>query len=231
MKAFLSLIICCFQSLVLGASVAGIGDSIMAGYPYYSPPIDGGPSGDPNKDPMAILKTTSGDTLSVTNLGHDAYKWSQIDASIKTNIPASTTWVIAHCGINDIDQGVTWASALSSLNSIKTYCDSIGAKFVLDEIFPDSNFSDANAAIVRQWNVNYANWASTNGAYLLHTHDAMGQIRLSTGEKDDLKTDFDSGDGVHLSVSGRTSWMAMVWNFLHSRIAATSLRLGTIRGK
>lgn len=216
--------------------VAGIGDSIMAGHgtsPHsYTSAIEGGPSGDTNMSPMHVLEWFSGGRVASTNLGHGGYMWSQVEANILSHIPSGTRAVIAHCGVNDISNGVAWNTALTSINSCKSYADSIGARFFIDSVFPDTNFDDTKAATVRTWNANYANWASTNGAYFINTHDLMGQLRISTGFLDDLK--YNCGDGIHTTTNGVAVWVTNMWNIVatvYSQGSFGALRAGKISAR
>jgi hypothetical protein len=68
-------------------------------------------------------------------------------------------------------------------------------------LLPWTNGSDGQAGTVRTWNANLAVWCAANGAHLIECHDPMGQVRISTGELDDMKTAYNQ-DGVHLSTVG-----------------------------
>jgi hypothetical protein len=67
--------------------------------------------------------------------------------------------------------------------------------------------NDAQAAVIRAFNVNYAAWCETNAASLIHCHDAMAQVRPSTGKLDDMKTTYNY-DGVHLTTAGLAALIA-----------------------
>lgn len=232
-------------SAALAVDVAGIGDSIMAGHCTSLSPqtfltaIENSwvEAGDTNMSPPHVLRRVSGFTLTTTNLGHGSYTWSNLDASVKGYIPAGTKYVIAECGINDIFALVTWASALASLNSIKSYCDGLGAKFILNDIMPDAGASDAQSLTIRTWNTNYHAWAATNGAYTIQNHDSMGQLRVSTGYMDDFNTAYMcavGADSVHLNTNGIAVWTTNMWTALYGIINfpqgnASTANIGTMR--
>jgi hypothetical protein len=73
----------------------------------------------------------------------------------------------------------------------------------IDEILPDSNFDDTKSATIRTFNSNLAAWAvGKSTVRVISCWSAFGQIRVSTGLKDDLLTAYNSGDGVHLNATG-----------------------------
>jgi len=80
----------------------------------------------------------------------------------------------------------------------------------IDEILPDSNFNDTLAATIRTFNTNYAAWAiGKSRVRIVSCWAALGQVRGSTGLKDDLKTSYDSGDGVHPNATGAAALAAL----------------------
>lgn len=181
--------------------MVGTGDSILAGFngpEYWLTQFHDGPAGN--------LASTSLNAVSLA-LGCEYQNWAQ----------GSTTWadgvakmadiaalnpraVLAHFGVNDLAADRTWAAVKADMDSIRAALPA-GATLFVDEILPWRNGTDAQAATLREWNANYAAWCANNGAVLIQCHDDMGQIRTSTGELDDTKTDFNL-DGVHLSWAG-----------------------------
>lgn len=76
-----------------------------------------------------------------------------------------------------------------------------GTSLFVNEILPYTSGNDTQAATIRTLNANYATWCAENGATLIQCHDAMGQVRASTGELDDLATAYNH-DGAHLTTAG-----------------------------
>ncbi len=87
--------------------------------------------------------------------------------------------------------------------AVKTACDAAGVTLIVDEITPPGNQTDVIAAAVRTFNSNYAAWCLSNNVMLVRMHDQMGQIRVSTGQLDDLLAAYDGGDHIHLSLAGK----------------------------
>jgi lysophospholipase L1-like esterase len=73
-------------------------------------------------------------------------------------------------------------------------------RLFISEIAPYTAGNDTMAANIRAFNSNYATWCANNGAVLVPIHDALGKVRASTGQLDDLN--YDAGDGTHLSKTG-----------------------------
>jgi lysophospholipase L1-like esterase len=120
--------------------------------------------------------------------------------------------VVIHCGSNDVLTGRAWAAVEADLNTIKAALLPT-QKLYLDEILPRTASNDALAAAARTFNANLATWCAANGARLIVCHDEMGQVRVSTGEKDDLLTAYDE-DGTHLTQAGVDMMAALVRRYL-----------------
>ena len=71
----------------------------------------------------------------------------------------------------------------------------------INELLPAQGRNNTDAAKSRTWNANLAAWCSANNAILISCHDAMGQIRTTTGYLDDLLDEYNYDD-VHLTQSG-----------------------------
>lgn len=233
MKCIYTLLLLCFHNIAISAiTVAGLGDSIMAGHCGgigFTTAVENAwvESGDTNYSPMHMLTSISGFSTITTNLGYGSATWSLINSTYKQYIPVGTRWVVAHCGVNDIAGSVSWNDAVTNINSIKAYCDSLGARFMIDDIFPWPGSSDATSLIIRTWNTNYHNWAATNGAYPLVTHDLMGKLRISTGEYDELNTDYDCVPGnIHLNPTGVLVWTTNIWNKIQSNSTNVVIKNG-----
>jgi len=118
-----------------------------------------------------------------------------------------------HCGVNDIQADRTWGQIEADLNTIKAAFPT-GTKFILDEILP-YDCTDVRAANLRAMNGNFATYCTANGWKLALCHDAMAQVRSSTGELDDLKVAYRLdptllSDSVHLNITGVDALAALV---------------------
>jgi len=201
--------------------IAVTGDSIMEGeeswvatYNTAIAGIESQPGGDPLYEPMNILRAKS----SVVYQNH-AMGEKQIDWVASTGIVAAASvhpsTIIIEAGTNDITASRTWAQVEANLNTILAYCASAGVwRLMICEILPRTGFSDANAAVVRTWNGNLATWCAANGVTLILCHDALGQVRASTGQIDDLKTEYNKGDNVHLSVAGVDAFATIIASYI-----------------
>ena len=223
-----------FCQCCLGATtvfIGGVGDSIMMGTPTHTTAIYSSESGDLNNDVLYTMTRLYAVSPSYTNCGYGGHRWDQAPSDLQWCTNANPTWILFHYGINDVYHDYTWSQQLPYIINCKAMCDAIGAKMILDDIFPDSNSTnipDAKCLIIAQWNANYDLWASTNGVYRIHSHGAMGQTRASTGNLDDLKAAYDSGDGVHLNNAGTAAWARIVYNWFlanKSRIRAQTVRM------
>lgn len=148
-----------------------------------------------------------------SNCAHGSYKWADVVSASLTLMTAlnASAWII-HCGVNDVSAGTTWASVKSSMDSVKAALPA-GVMLYIDEILPWTAGSDANAVTIRTWNPLYSQWCADNGAVLIPCHDAMGQIRVSTGFLDDLSTSYNL-DGIHLSTAGVTAITPLIRSVL-----------------
>jgi len=194
---------------VTGDSIAeGMNQGVWHGY-------FGGPAGDLNACIMHRLSLSiaaDGKTFgNYRDFADGTRKW---DWCLTTGIPAciasgaSAIWI--HVGVNDVQAGRTWAAVESDMDAIRALIPTETALYV-DEILPWSDGTDVQNATIRLWNTYYAAWCLVNNATLVQCHDDMGQVRISTGEIDDLKTAYDY-DGVHLSQVG-VSAMAELWKY------------------
>lgn len=201
--------------------IAGIGDSIMAGHNGFLTAFENGgvESGNTNFSPMHVLsKFISEQSTKTTNIGHGSYTIEDVDTNVRSHIPIGTVAVVMHAGINNMPAG-SWTTAQAALNSLYNYAASIGAFFVIDDIFPRTDADDSKALVIRTWNTNYHTWASGKSyAIVLSDHDTMGQIRASTGLFDDLKSSYDGGDGLHLNTNGVAVWATNIWNVIQGPV-------------
>lgn len=195
--------------------VSIIGDSISMGYPEYASSLDGGPSGDTNYNLAAVLNLKSGDTVTATNLGVGARTFADlVSTDLDIALLSAPRFVFIHCGVNDLNNGRTWANVLSDLNSINATCINSNAFLLVDEIFPWSNGSDAQSLTLRTWNTNIFQWCQTNAnAHFLESHDTFGTNRVSTGQLDDLSPTYDN-DGVHVNATAYDVWGQLLYDGL-----------------
>lgn len=194
--------------------IVGVGDSIAkgSGYnPYYATVGEGGgPTADQTYWDRQLYyqwrtNAFGGSLVRYQNLAGGSMTFSSVHV---TPMPMASNMmprvVFCHCGVNDISTGRTWLQVSNDLNSIAVQMPS-GVTLMVDEIFPWTAGTDAQALTVRTWNTNLLNWCNLNNAVLLRSHDAMGQLRVSTGELDDMLTAYNL-DNVHPNSLGVSNW-------------------------
>lgn len=192
------------------ANVGYVGDSIMAGHnagadwrPILDNTVAGvGPiGGTPSSSIPFVCYQTNG--LAALHLnasqGAQTFAWAVATGGpYVTNQQANI--MVVEMGVNDVNTARTWADVAADLDSIRTMHARPKPLFIL-EITPWTAGDDTQAATIRTWNTNLAGWCSTNSATLVPMHDALGQIRISTGYLDDIATAYDQ-DGVHFKQAG-----------------------------
>lgn len=137
---------------------------------------------------------------------------------LSTGVPAALAVhpkvLIVGFGLNDITEGRTWEAIEADLDAIKVLFDaSTAEKLFLMEMQPRTGETDAYNATLRQFNANFKTWANNNGARVIELHDEVGQIRLSSGEIDDIKPEYNQ-DGVHLTHAGVDKFAEIVYRYL-----------------
>ncbi len=193
------------------------GDSIASGYNFWQSFYDSGPAGSLSNEPWyslrQLIKSDQIDGFEYQNHSKNAeiFTWIQ-STGIVSALATGANRILIHCGINDIQAGRSWANVLANLNAIRLLIPDTVALFI-DEILPWTAGSDANALTVRTWNSNLNDWCQHNNVTLIHCHDSLGQLRISTGELDDLKTIYDA-DGVHLTATGYSKLAFIVKTYL-----------------
>jgi hypothetical protein len=168
-----------------------------------------GPAGDPAAEPLNQVRALiSG--LDYQNNAIGGSLWSSVVARAgvtATYFPPRAALVA--CGVNDVLAGTSWASVEASMNAMKAAL-AAGTKIFICEMLPYPG-TDAQAATIRTWNANYAAWCLANGATLIPCWDAMGQVRGSTGFKDDLITAYHYAGSGHLTVpAGVNAYAALI---------------------
>jgi lysophospholipase L1-like esterase len=177
------------------------------------------PSGEPTSEMADQLRGSIGDGMILQyqnlSLGSQTFAWVASNGIVECLVVKPHT-VLIHCGVNDVAGGRTWEQVEADLNTILTAVNAANPKprVLIDEIFPWTAGSDANAAILRTFNANLATFASANGWTLVRCHDAMAQTRVSTGELDDYKTGYGAADNVHLSATGVLAWRDILKTYL-----------------
>ncbi|MFD9897462.1 SGNH/GDSL hydrolase family protein [Mesorhizobium sp. NPDC059025] len=182
-----------------------VGDSIIEGHPNYHSFLHLGPAGDRNNDIMYHVMNAI-PNFDYQNFGRGGSTWADVlsISMLADNAPSEQPRsYLFYCGVNDIVNGRTWAQVQADMYScLARVAD--GTPVFLSEMIPYSgpgNATDAVAAKIRDFNQRYADWAGLNGVTLLKCWDAMGQVRPSTGFKDDLIAAYNTGDG-HLTTAG-----------------------------
>jgi hypothetical protein len=199
--------------------VAFTGDSIIEGQTTWLSHFDAGPAGTLAHEPGYQLRLLTQDRiLPYQNhaKGAQTFAWV-LSTGIISALATGAKYIWVHCGVNDIQTGRTWAAVLSDLDAIKVLFDAANTtgsrKLMINEILPWTAGTDGNAATIRTWNTNLAAWCVANSATLVLCHDAMGQIRGSTGQLDDLITAYND-DGVHLTQAGIVALAALLNAYL-----------------
>lgn len=166
--------------IVLGDPPALVcaGDSICAGHDGYDPPWEGYFAGY-NVASQTAYQVKQ--VISPSAFLYQSYGVGSQTCDYVVNIMSSVNLVLTkafflQCGINDLVSGIGWTTG-GSHGGTKGALDAIlaampvGSHLFLNQIDPTTN---ASSASIDALNVNYATWATTNGATLVLSHDAMG---------------------------------------------------------
>lgn len=115
-------------------------------------------------------------------------------------------------GANDIAQELPWASMLAGLNTMRQKWPQDRPLFVAEILpFQGSHLSEVYAQNIRDFNANIRLWAATNNAAILPFWKYFGDTDL-----DYLTSEYDSGDGVHLSTAGAQLYARLIKPYLSS---------------
>lgn len=150
------------------------------------------PDSFPGNTASGFSLASSGITPVDCALGNQTFNWVRTNGIIQATSTNAATIIIL-CGCNDVSVGRTWSNVLSDLAEIRTLVTT--QDLFISEILPDGAADDSQSATIRSWNTNLAAWCATNSAQIITCHDRMGQIRISTGQLDDLRTAY-VGTGV-----------------------------------
>ena len=191
------------EAIAIKPMLAIVGDSIAAGTntssAWVAPYAGGTQGGNILSQPGYVAAKNKDWGYRNYALGSQTFAWVA-STGVPAAVAAGATHIWIHCGVNDVNTSRTWAAVLADLATIKAAIPS-GVKLYISEILPWTNGTDPQAATLRTWNANLAAWCSSNGARLVSCHDIMGQVRVSTGELDDIKTAYNQ-DGVHITQAG-----------------------------
>lgn len=146
-------------------------------------------------------------------LGGQSWAWG-VSAGIPACVALDPKVITVAFGLVDLMTGRTWDQVVADMDSVRVLVPTT-IRLIVQQILPASASyaSDAQAALIRTWNANYATWCAANNATLALCHDAMGQIRVSTGQLDDLKTAYDI-DGRHLTTAGVDALAALYQTYI-----------------
>lgn len=188
-QGILPFIISCGDSIAEGHNTSSNWHSI-----YHT-----GPAGNINAEPMHLTKVFVPE-MEYQNFAQGSTTWADISTKVSAINALGPRAVVAAFGVNDVAAGRTWAQISADINSFRSALSS-NTRLFIQEVLPWTAGTDAQAAAIRSLNTNYANWCAANGATLILAHDAMGQVRPSTGQLDDLISSYNQ-DGVHLTTAG-----------------------------
>jgi lysophospholipase L1-like esterase len=212
--------------------LAGTGDSIMAGHnggngtsaAWYSteedPNIAGVltvPGGTPTSEIPNQIRAKIGDgtVLQYQNFGKGSMTFAWVASNgIVDAVASGARAIVIVCGVNDVTAGTTWEDMEIALNTIKAAVPA-STMLLISEILPYTNGSDVQCARLNDRNASMTIWCAANGVRLIKSHDAMGQLRISTGLLDDLKTEYDE-DGVHLTTAGVDAMAGIIVDAMRS---------------
>ncbi len=178
------------------------GDSLFchnggAGHEWFTGPDGNGPTGERDSDPIYQAINRAGLNLSgldYQNNSKGSTTWADTAALLANwtfgaaaENKLAPRIVIITCGLNDlITYAKTWTQVEKDMYTCLGLLSGIDRLFIC-EMPPYLGSTDGQAATIRDWNSKYATWCANNGAVLVPLHDAMGQLRVSTGFLDDPK--------------------------------------------
>lgn len=187
-----------------------IGASTIEGHntatPWHSA-AHGGPSGNPLAEPLNQVRELI-PSLTYQNMAIGGATWASMTANAGGLATLKPRAVIVACGGNDVASGRTLAQIEADMYAFLAKVPHATRVF-LCELLPQTAFTDAQANYSHQVNALYASWCEDNYATLVHCHDAMAQIRQSTGALDDLVASYNY-DGSHLTLAGVDAFAGLI---------------------
>jgi lysophospholipase L1-like esterase len=201
------------------------GDSIPEGHNlgdgnHWHGHMHGGPTG--NRDAEFFNLVAQGiPGVDYQNFAVGSSTWAQVRSRASAVAALQPGAVLLSCGVNDVAQGRTWSQVQADMYA---YLLAMPAEtqIFLCEMIPYSGGSaqsDALSATIRQWNGYYSAWCDINAATLIPVWDAMGQLRASTGFKDDLIPAYNIGDG-HLTLAGVQAMAGLIQPVIEQALAS-----------
>lgn len=202
--------------------LAVTGDSIVEGHNegnWHSYLHSGNTiGGQESAEPGGVIRSLMGDDFRQQNhaLGSTDFAWC-----LATGVPAAVAsgakaiWI--HSGVNDQDNGRSYVDVEADLDAIRLLVPD-ATRLIITEILPWNGASDSSSTEIRTWNASIKAWCSANNVEWVSTYSEFGELRSSTGEYDNLKSAYDSGDGIHLSTAGVQKLAELVIETLYNGI-------------
>lgn len=191
------------------------GDSIMEGHngaTDHHALYHGGESGPPAAEPFNQIRALT-PTLTYQNYAQGGATWSMTASKAAAIAAIKPKNVLVHCGVNDVIAGTAFSGVEGFMDTFLAGMP-VGTKVFMDEVMPWQGGNDTQAALIRDYNANYAIWAAANDVTLISCHDPMAIIRASTGELDDMVVAYRHGT-IHLSVPAGVDALAGI---IHSAL-------------
>lgn len=210
------------------------GDSIISGAHESSNPlhcsyacntIDGAFSRSPDiewhiKTIPYMLAQLLGIT-SFQNLGVNSNRTTQIAGRLPTDVNSGLpNLIVIEGGTNDLNGGVGWGTVGSNITTMMDACAIHSNIVIYLSIFPRNDVNDTLAGTRRTWNGDIETLVEgynlDNNFHFINLDSTLGKIRVSTGELDDLKDEYDCGDGLHLNTAGCQVVAQTIYDYLVS---------------
>lgn len=192
------------------------GDSICMGANSFAGHFDNPMGGTVTHQPGYVAARSLNWGFENHSDGSKTWAWA-VTGGVPFALANNPTHLWLHFGVNDVAGGRLWSAIETDLDAVRALVPSTTRLF-LTEILPWTAGNDTQAATIRTFNQNYATWCAANDATLILCHDAMGQVRGTTGELDDLISAYNS-DGVHLTTAGVNAFAAIVEEVLASSVS------------
>ena len=178
-----------------GSPIAWMGDSIPLGTQAA-----------PNRPPYALQRLLS-NGKTVYNLGIGGHTAAQCLSDWRDHVQSKGyATVVVHCGVNSINGSVSAVATMADLTTLYDEIRASGAKLIIGNLLPWSNFATWNAAKQTETlalNTLIATYGSTYSVSVIDVYTALG-----TGTA--LAAAYDSGDGLHLNSAGASAYAALV---------------------
>lgn len=178
-----------------------VGDSIAQGHPRWASLMGYANTTAQQTDIGLWLERGLGEDVKVVNQGDGGHAIADLLSRYDDDIlPFKTPYVFLNIGTNDAYAGTTMATAQTNLETIVDGIIANGSVVILNDIAPRNNFD----ATMNTWKDSWNTWLVTfadgkAGCYLSQSHDSLEDPVTP----DDLRTIYDSGDGVHLIAGGQ----------------------------